>query len=146
MTKTVYIVGSKEIPAKYGGFDTFVEKLTAHQSNKNLKYHVACLSNGIQENFNHNDADCFNISKKNIGPANAIYYDLAALKYSLKEIVENRYESAIIFILACRIGLFIGHYKKQMKKLGITLMVNPGRPRTKNSSSSRKALHTASWF
>ena len=146
MTKTVYIVGSKGIPAKYGGFESFVEKLTAHQSNKNLKYHVACLSNGIQENFNHNDADCFNISKKNIGPANAIYYDLAALKYSLKEIVENRYESAIIFILACRIGLFIGHYKKQMKKLGITLMVNPGRPRTKNSSSSRKALHTASWF
>jgi len=113
------------IPAKYGGFETFVEKLTAHQSNKNLKYHVACLSNGIQENFNHNDADCFNISNKNIGPANAIYYDLAALKYSLKEIVENRYEGAIIYILACRIGPFIGHYKKQMKKLGITLMVNP---------------------
>ena len=99
--------------------------LVLFQSNKNLKYHVACLSNGIQENFNHNDADCFNISKKNIGPENAIYYDLAALKYSLKEIVENRYESAIIYILACRIGLFIGHYKKQMKKLGITLMVNP---------------------
>ena len=78
------------IPAKYGGFETFVEELTAHQSNKNLKYHVACLSNGIQENFNHNDADCFNISKKNIGPANAIYYDLAALKYSLKEIVEKK--------------------------------------------------------
>lgn len=113
------------IPAKYGGFETFVEKLTAHQSNKNLKYHVACLSNGIQENFNHNDADCFNISNKNIGPANAIYYDLAALKYSLKEIIENRYEGAIIYILACRIGPFIGHYKKQMKKLGITLMVNP---------------------
>ena len=107
MTKTVYIVGSKGIPAKYGSFETFVEKLTAHQSNKNLQYHVACLSNGIQENFNHNDADCFNISKKNIGPANAIYYDLAALKYSLKEIVENRYEGAIIFILACRIGPFI---------------------------------------
>ncbi|MGO1519318.1 MAG: DUF1972 domain-containing protein, partial [Streptococcus thermophilus] len=25
MTKTVYIVGSKGIPAKYGGFETFVE-------------------------------------------------------------------------------------------------------------------------
>lgn len=50
---------------------------------------------------------------------------MAALKYSLKEIVENRYEGAIIYILACRIGSFIGHYKKQMKKLGITLMVNP---------------------
>ena len=32
---------------------------------------------------------------------------------------------AIIYILACPIGPFIGHYKKQMKKLGITLMVNP---------------------
>lgn len=123
--KHIYIIGSKGIPAKYGGFETFVEELTAHQSNKNLKYHVACLSNDIQSNFIHNGADCFNIPKKNIGPANAIYYDLAALKYSLKEIEDNNYKGAIIYILACRIGPFIGHYKKQMKKLGITLMVNP---------------------
>ena len=123
--KHIYIIGSKGIPAKYGGFETFVEELTAHQRNKNLKYHVACLSNDIQSNFIHNGADCFNITKKNIGPANAIYYDLAALKYSLKEIEDNNYKGAIIYILACRIGPFIGHYKKQMKKLGITLMVNP---------------------
>lgn len=123
--KHIYIIGSKGIPAKYGGFETFVEELTAHQSNKKLKYHVACLSNDIQSNFIHNGADCFNITKKNIGPANAIYYDLAALKYSLKEIEDNNYKGAIIYILACRIGPFIGHYKKQMKKLGITLMVNP---------------------
>lgn len=123
--KHIYIIGSKGIPAKYGGFETFVEELTAHQSNKNLKYHVACLSNDIQSNFIHNGADCFNIPKKNIGPANAIYYDLAALKYSLKEIEEKNYKGAIIYILACRIGPFIGYYKKQMKKLGITLMVNP---------------------
>lgn len=123
--KHIYIIGSKGIPAKYGGFETFVEELTAHQSNKNLKYHVACLSNDIQSNFIHNGAECFNIPKKNIGPANAIYYDLAALKYSLKEIEDNNYKGAIIYILACRIGPFIGHYKKQMKKLGITLLVNP---------------------
>ncbi|MDT2872726.1 DUF1972 domain-containing protein [Lactococcus lactis] len=123
--KHIYIIGSKGIPAKYGGFETFVEELTAHQSNRKLKYHVACLSNGIHSNFIHNGADCFNIPKKNIGPANAIYYDLAALKYSLKEIEDNNYKGAIIYILACRIGPFIGHYKKQMKKLGITLMVNP---------------------
>lgn len=123
--KHIYIIGSKGIPAKYGGFETFVEELTTHQSNKKLKYHVACLSNDIQSSFIHNGADCFNIPKKNIGPANAIYYDLAALKYSLKEIEDNNYKGAIIYILACRIGPFIGHYKKQMNKLGITLMVNP---------------------
>ena len=123
--KHIYIIGSKGIPAKYGGFETFVEELTAHQSNKNLKYHVACLSNGMQSNFIHNGADCFNIPKKNIGPANAIYYDLAALKYSLNEIEKNNYQDAIIYVLACRIGPFIGKYKKRMQKLGITLMVNP---------------------
>ena len=65
--KHIYIIGSKGIPAKYGGFETFVEELTTHQSNKKLKYHVACLSNDIKSNFIHNGADCFNIPKKNIG-------------------------------------------------------------------------------
>ena len=123
--KHIYIIGSKGIPAKYGGFETFVEELTAHQNNKNIRYHVACLSDGEQAIFRYNGADCFNIIKKNIGPANAIYYDLAALKYSIKEIEKNKFKNAIIYILACRIGPFIGCYKNKMEKLGITLMVNP---------------------
>ena len=32
--KSVYIIGSKGIPANYGGFETFVEKLTENQKNK----------------------------------------------------------------------------------------------------------------
>ena len=123
--KHIYIIGSKGIPAKYGGFETFVEELTAHQVSKLLKYHVACLSEKDIPNFTHNGAECFNIQKKKIGPANAIYYDLAALKYSITEIEKNHYQNAIIYILACRIGPFIGKYKKQLKKLGITLLVNP---------------------
>ncbi|MGO4970354.1 DUF1972 domain-containing protein, partial [Streptococcus alactolyticus] len=35
--KSVYIIGSKGIPANYGGFETFVEKLTENQKNKNIK-------------------------------------------------------------------------------------------------------------
>ena len=41
MTKTVYIVGSKGIPAKYGGFETFVEKLTEFQQDKEIHCHLA---------------------------------------------------------------------------------------------------------
>ena len=37
MKKTVYIVGSKGIPAKYGGFETFVEKLTIFQQDKDIQ-------------------------------------------------------------------------------------------------------------
>ena len=43
MTKTVYIVCSKGIPAKYGGFETFVEKLTEFQQDKDIQYYVACM-------------------------------------------------------------------------------------------------------
>jgi len=34
MKKSVYIIGSKGIPAKYGGFETFVEKLTEYQQDR----------------------------------------------------------------------------------------------------------------
>ena len=33
----VFIIGSKGIPAKYGGFETFVEKLTEQQKSKEIK-------------------------------------------------------------------------------------------------------------
>jgi rhamnosyltransferase len=139
--KHVYIVGSKGIPAKYGGFETFVEELTKRQVNKKIKYHVACLSEDSNERFTHNDTECFNIKKLNIGPASAIAYDVLALKYSINEIERNGYKGAIIYILACRIGPFIKPYKNKAKKLGIIIMVNPDGHewlRAKWSASVRK--------
>ena len=56
----VFIVGSKGIPAQYGGFETFVENLTAGKQSKELKYHVSCMNND-EKHFEHNDADCFNV-------------------------------------------------------------------------------------
>ncbi len=41
MTQSIYIVGSR-YSSKYGGFETFVEKLT--NFNKiNIQYYVACM-------------------------------------------------------------------------------------------------------
>lgn len=122
--KHVFIIGSKGIPANYGGFETFVEKLTEQQKSKEIKYHVSCLSDNNEE-FVHNGARCFNVKIPNIGPAKAVYYDVIALKECIKYIKENRIENPIVYILACRIGPFVGYYKKQLKKLGGTLFVNP---------------------
>ena len=42
----VYLVGAKSLGA-YGGYETFVYKLTEyHQNKENIKYHVACKANG----------------------------------------------------------------------------------------------------
>lgn len=122
--KNVFIIGCKGIPAQYGGFETFVDKLTKNKNSERIKYHVACLLNNNKE-FEYNSARCFNINVPNIGAAKAVYYDLIALRESMAYIKNNKIENSIIYILACRIGPFMWLYKKSLKKLGITLLVNP---------------------
>ncbi|WP_027968159.1 beta 1-4 rhamnosyltransferase Cps2T [Streptococcus equinus] len=129
--KSVYIIGSKGIPAKYGGFETFVEKLTENQKNKNIKYYVACMrensakSNITSDVFEHNGATCFNIDVPNIGPARAIAYDIEALNKAIKISKENNDKNPIFYVLACRIGPFISKFKKQIHAMGGQLFVNP---------------------
>lgn len=123
--KNIFIVGSKGIPANYGGYETFVENLTEKKVSKDIKYHVACLTKEPKEDFEHNGARCFNIKVPNIGPAKAILYDIMAIRKSLKYIKENKIQNAIIYILACRVGPFLHYYKNKMKKLGVSLYINP---------------------
>lgn len=127
----VYIIGSKGIPAKYGGFETFVEKLTEYQVDKNIQYHVACMTENsaksriTDKHFEHNGAKCFNIEVPSIGPARAIYYDIEALKYAIQLAKENQDKQPIFYVLACRIGPFIWKLKKQINSLNGKLYVNP---------------------
>ena len=121
----VFIVGSKGIPGAYGGYETFVDKLTEyHQNNNEIKYHVACKGTERKEEEYHN-ARCFTVKVPNIGPAQAIYYDVAALKDCCKYIKANKIENPIVYILACRIGPFMAHYTKKIHKLGGVVYVNP---------------------
>ncbi|MBW9155665.1 beta 1-4 rhamnosyltransferase Cps2T [Clostridium tagluense] len=122
--KNIFIIGSKGIPANYGGFETFVDKLTLYKKNEAIKYHVACL-NVRNEEFYYNRARCFNVQVKEIGSAKAVMYDLQALSKSINYIQDNNLSNAIILILACRIGPFLWVYKKKLKDLGIVLYVNP---------------------
>lgn len=129
--KHVYIIGSKGIPAKYGGFETFVEKLTENQVNQTIQYHVACMTDNsaksgyTDKHFVHNNADCFNIQVPNIGPAKAIYYDIAALNYAIELATKNKDVEPVFYVLACRIGPFIGYIKKKINRIKGTLFVNP---------------------
>lgn len=115
----VYLVGAKSLGA-YGGYETFVYKLTEyHQNKQNIKYHVACKANGdgcMDENkfegvtkindheFELHNAHCFKIDVPQIGPAQAIYYDVAALKACCEHIKKNHIPHPIVYIMACRIG------------------------------------------
>lgn len=121
----VFIVGSKGIPGNYGGYETFVDKLTEyHQNNPNLKYHVACKAKDTKT-FEYHNADCFDVKVPSIGPAQAIYYDVAALSQCVKYIKQHDIQHPIVYILACRIGPFASHFQKVIHKLGGKLYINP---------------------
>ena len=121
----VFIVGSKGIPGNYGGYETFVDKLTEyHQNNPNLKYHVACKAKDTKT-FEYHNADCFDVKVPSIGPAQAIYYDVAALNQCVKYIRQHNIQHPIVYILACRIGPFADHFQKVIHKLGGRLYINP---------------------
>lgn len=121
----VFIVGSKGIPGSYGGYETFVDKLTEyHQDNTEIKYHVACKGTEEKE-FEYHNARCFTVKVPNIGPAQAIYYDVAALNRCCDYIEKNQIPKPIVYILACRIGPFAAHFQKRIHKLGGVVYVNP---------------------
>jgi rhamnosyltransferase len=120
----VFIIGAKGIPAKYGGFETFVDKLVSYRKKDSIKYHVACLADNEDE-FQYNGARCFNVKVKNIGSAKAILYDIKALKMCEGYIKKNNLKNCIIYILACRIGPFLSMNKKRFENQGIKIYVNP---------------------
>lgn len=123
--QNVFIVGSKGIPGAYGGYETFVDKLTEyHQDHPDLRYHVACKGKAQGETEYHN-ARCFTLKVPNIGPAQAIYYDVAALAACCKYIKKHGIEHAVVYILACRVGPFMGHFVRRLHKLGAVVYLNP---------------------
>ena len=113
------------MPARHGGFETFVENLTAKKKNEDIHYYVFCL-NSAEKNFKYKGTDCFGINIPNwLGNAKAVIYDILALKKSTEFIKQNNIQNAVIYVLASRIGLFISLYKKKLQKIGIKLLVNP---------------------
>lgn len=133
----IFLVGAKSLGA-YGGYETFINKLTEyHANNKNLKYHVAVKANGqgasvpdgvvVKEGrYTYHNADCFQIEiPEKLGPAQAIYYDCAALKKSIEIIKKENIDKPIVYIMTCRIGLFFNHYAKKIKNLGGKIYLNP---------------------
>ena len=133
----VFLVGAKSLGA-YGGYETFINKLTEyHQSNPDIKYHVAVKANGqgasvpngvevVNGRYTYHNADCFQIKiPEKLGSAQAIYYDCAALSQSIKIIKQQNIQNPIIYIMTCRIGPFFEHYAKKVRELGGKIFLNP---------------------
>ncbi len=120
----VFIVGSKGIPANYGGFETFVENLTAGKVSPEIMYHVSCMKND-EKHFMHNGADCFNVRVPLPGASGRIFHVGLVLNQVEQWMRENPGQQTIIYILGCRIGPLLIPHAARLHKLGAKIFVNP---------------------
>ncbi|HFI0376833.1 TPA: beta 1-4 rhamnosyltransferase Cps2T [Streptococcus suis] len=124
--KHIFIIGSRGLPAQYGGFETFVEQLVSNQVSPTIRYHVACLSDSSHhQHTDYKGADCFTINPPKLGPARVIAYDMMAISYALDLVKAQEMEKPIFYILGNTIGGFIAPFAKKIHSVGGTLFVNP---------------------
>lgn len=120
----VFIVGSKGIPAQYGGFETFVENLTARKQSKDIKYHVSCMNND-EKHFEYNGADCFNVRVPLKGAPGRIFHVSLVLSQVEQWCKSNPNEKVIVYILGCRIGPLLIPHAGRLHRLGAKIFCNP---------------------
>jgi rhamnosyltransferase len=137
----IYIIGSKSI-GLYGGYESFLMNLLQQHAGKpNLKYHIATKANGqgcmeLQKmpgavsvndvEFTYYGAHCFLIRVPEwTGSAQAIFYDLRALKWACSHIEKNHIPHPSVYILASRIGPSEKRYAMRIRKAGGQLIQNP---------------------
>ena len=122
----VFIIGSRGLPAKYGGFETFVENLVGHQVSPQIQYHVACLSDKeAYHHFDYKGVDCFTIQAPKFGPARVIAYDMMAINYALKLVKEQEIVQPVFYILGNTIGAFIAPFARKIHHAGGIFYINP---------------------
>ena len=122
----VFIIGSRGLPAQYGGFETFVDQLVSHQVSPDIQYHVACLSNNqAYQHFDYKGVDCFTIKAPKLGPARVIAYDMMAISYALKVIKNQGIEQPIFYVLGNTIGAFVAPFARKIHKIGGRFYINP---------------------
>ena len=122
----VFIIGSRGLPAKYGGFETFVEKLVENRISPQIQYHVACLSDDeAYHHFDYKGVDCFTIRAPKLGPARVIAYDMIAINYALTLVKQQQIERPIFYILGNTIGAFIAPFARKIHHAGGIFYINP---------------------
>ena len=123
MSKTkVYIIGSKGVPARYGGFETFVDNLISHQV-ADINYVVTGMGEK-DETYDYKGAHCVQFKTGSSVTARMLH-TISALKYVLKDARATKDANKILYILGCRAGIFLPVFRPLLKRAGVTILANP---------------------
>ena len=142
----VFIIGCKGIPARYGGFETFADHLVRGSRDPGIVWHVACQLSGegaditsaatawsqMDQTFTtHPEGEeigtvFFIRVHSKLGKAKAIFYDVDAMTYAIEYCEKHReIQNPVFYLLAYRIGPWMGHFARRIHRLGGQLFLNP---------------------
>ena len=79
MAKTIAILGSRGIPARYGGFETFAEELSCRLVGQGHDVTVYCESDREKGASSYNGVKLCQIKAPQLGPFSTILFDLKCL-------------------------------------------------------------------
>lgn len=144
----VFLVASKGIPARYGGFETFAERLVRGRTDGQIRYHVSCMMQKEDKNkpkhFVYLDADCFRVKVPLPGAPGRIWHVSLALTEIASWKKEHPDSDTVVYILGCRIGPLMKYHAGILKKLGCRIYVNPDGlewKRAKWNMAAKRFLH-----
>lgn len=136
----IFIVGAKSV-GQYGGYESFLAELIRQRpEDAGYVYHVTVKANGygcMDESalfgakplgnnvFSWHGAHIVKLPVPQIGSAQAISLDVKGLHYCLNYCEENGIDAPVFYLLACRIGPFLGSFDRRIRRLHGTLCVNP---------------------
>jgi rhamnosyltransferase len=117
----IAIIGSRGIPAKYGGFETFAEGLSTRLVEKGYDVTVSCEYQDPNERFE--DYHGVKLSYFPLKPPNSyflrkIYENLSDIYFLFKLV----HRSDVIYFLGTEVGMFL--FIPKLLKRNIKLMVN----------------------
>ena len=120
-SKTVYIIGSKGIPAKYGGFETFIDRLVSGRK-ADIEYVITGMADKQAEYF-YSGARCiqFTTGKSVIS---RMLHTFKALAFVAKDASTNK-KPKVLYVLGCRAGIFLPFFKPILNRRGVKVFVNP---------------------
>ncbi len=128
MKKNIIIIGARGYKYNYGGWETFVTNLVKNNKNKNYQFYIPNLTNEKTEDKKIKKIDNVispSIYVGNQGFVTMFTFTIKATNFFLNYIEQEKLKNTVILMLGCKVGPLFPIWKKKLKKLKTSLIINP---------------------
>ena len=124
--KHVFIIGSRGYHENYGGWETFVTNLVDNYNDSATNFYISKITTNPEEDKEvSKNIKIFPIRVKNEGSFNMFLYSLKSIDKVIKYISDNNIKKSYLYILGLKSLNYLSLKRRKLKKLGVTILVNP---------------------